>query len=155
MALITLFGVHMTYLALSVLIGEALVGGMIAAAVVMAHIHKGRNHHWMMLAAFLGDVLVVKPIMIYRISQGVFGPFPYTHTPALPHMVLAILAAGLGIVNIWLGYRYMVRGGKSKNMYLNAKGARHRIVGAVFVAIWAATLIYGIWIFYTTYVGPA
>ena len=154
MDLITLFGVKMTYLALSVLIGEALVGSLIAAAVVMAHTHRGRNHHWMMLAAFLGDVLVVKPVMIYRVSQGVFGPFPYSHTSALPHMALAILAAALGITNIWLGFRYRVKSGKSKNFYLSAKGARHRIVGAVFVALWVATLIYGIWIFYTTYIGP-
>jgi len=152
--LITVFGVKMTYLALSVLIGEALVGIAIAAAIVMAHIHKGRNHHWIILAAFLGDVLVVKPLMIYRVSQGFFGSFPYPHTSGLPHIALAILTAALGIVNIWLGFRYRVKSGKSKNFYLNAKGARHRVVGAVFVALWAATMIYGIWIFYATYIGP-
>ena len=154
MDLITLFGVKMTYLALSVLIGEGLVGIVIAAAVVMAHMHKGRNHHWMILAAFVGDLLVVKPLMMYRVSQGFFGSFPYPHTPGLAHMSFAILTAALGIANIWLGFRYRVNSGKSKNFYLSAKGARHRIVGAVFVALWAATLIYGIWIFYTTYVGP-
>jgi uncharacterized membrane protein YozB (DUF420 family) len=152
--LITVFGVEMTYLALSVLIGEALVGIVIAAAIVMAHMHKGRNHHWMILAAFLGDLLIVKPLMMYRVSQGFFGSFPYPHTPGLAHMSLAILTAALGIANIWLGFRYRVKGGKSKNFYLNAKGARHRIVGAVFVALWAATMIYGIWIFYNTYIGP-
>jgi uncharacterized membrane protein YozB (DUF420 family) len=154
MDLITILGVQMTYLALTVLIGEALVGIVIAGAVIMAHMHRGRNHHWMILAAFLGDLLVMKPLMIYRVSQGAFGPFPYSHTPALPHMVLAIFAAALGITNIWLGFRYRVKSGKSKNIYLNAKGARHRLVGAVFVALWAATMIYGIWIFYTTYIGP-
>lgn len=154
MDLITVFGVEMTYLALSVLIGEALVGIAIAAAIVMAHMHKGRNHHWMILAAFLGDLLIVKPLMMYRVSQGFFGSFPYPHTPGLAHMSLAILTAALGIANIWLGFRYRVKGGKSKNFYLNAKGARHRIVGAVFVALWAATMIYGIWIFYAAYIGP-
>jgi len=69
-------------------------------------------------------------------------------------MALAILAAALGIINIWLGFRYRIKSGKSKNAYLNAKGARHRIVGAVFLALWAAALIYGIWIFHNTYVGP-
>lgn len=144
----------MTYLALAVLVGEALVGGLITAAVVMAQTHRGRYHHWMMLSAFLGDVLVVKPIMIYRISQGIFGPFPYSHTPAMPHMILAALAAALGITNIYLGFKYRIISGKAKNFYLNEKGVRHRLIGAAFVAVWAATLIYGIYIFYTTYIGP-
>ncbi len=154
MDLITILGVRMTYLALSVLIGEAMVGIVISVAVIMAHMHKGRNHHWLMLTAFLGDLLVVKPLMIYRVSQGFFGSFPYPHTPGLFHISLAILVAALGITNIWLGFRYRVKGGNSKNFFLNAKGARHRMVGAFFVALWAATMIYGIWIFYTTYVGP-
>lgn len=144
----------MTYLALSVLVGEAMVGITIVAAVVMAHMHRGRNHHWMILAAFLGDFLVVKPIMIYRVSQGQFGPFPYSHTTVLPHMALAILTAALGATNIWFGFRYRTRSGNSRNFYLSSKGARHRIVGSMFVALWAATMIYGIWIFYTTYIGP-
>jgi uncharacterized membrane protein YozB (DUF420 family) len=152
--LINILGVRMTYLAFSVLIGEALVGFTIGVAVVMAHMHKGRNHHWMIMAAFLGDLLVVKPLMIYRVSQGFFGSFPYPNTPGLAHISLAILTAALGITNIWLGFRYRIRSGKSKNIYLNAKGRKHRIVGAVFVALWAATMIYGIWIFYSTYIGP-
>ncbi len=151
---VTVFGVTTTYLALSVIIGEALVGAVITAAIVMAHIHKGRNHHWMILAAFLGDLLVVKPLMIYRASQGFFGSFPYPHTPGLYHITLAILAASFGLVNIWLGFRYRIKNKKSKNFYLNAKGRRHRIVGAVFVILWSATTVFGVWIFYTNYIGP-
>ena len=154
MDLITVFGVRMTFLALSVLIGEAVVGIVMAVAVIMAHTHRGRNHHWMILTAFLGDLLVVKPIMIYRVSQGAFGSFPYSHTPVLPHMALAIFTAALGAINIWLGFKYRIKSGKSKNFYLSAKGTRHRIVGATFVALWESTMIVGIWIFYTTYIGP-
>jgi uncharacterized membrane protein YozB (DUF420 family) len=151
---VTLFGVKMTYLALSVLVGETVVGIVIATAIVMAHIHKGRNHHWMILGAFLGDLLVVKPLMIYRVSQNAFGSFPYTHTSGLPHIGLAVITAALGAVNIWLGFRYRIRSGKTKNFYLNAKGRKHRRVGALFVTLWTATMIYGMWIFYTMYVRP-
>ncbi len=152
--MIDILGARTTLLALAVVIGEAIIGLTIAIAVIMAHTHKGRNHHWLILGAFLGDLLVVKPLMIYRVSQGFFGDFPYPHTPGLQHISLAVGTASLGAVNVWLGYRYRVRSNKSKNYYLGPKGRRHRWVGYAFVVLWSATLIYGLWVFYTSYVRP-
>lgn len=154
MAFVTLFGIKIPYLALEVLIGEALVGIAILTALIMAHTHRGRYHHWIILAAFLGDLLVVKPIMINRISQGVFGSFPYGHTLGLPHMVLAIGTAALGIGAIVLGFHYRVKSVKSKKMYMTARGRIHRFVGAAFVAVWVITLIYGLRIFFLFYGFP-
>ncbi len=152
--IVNVLGVRMTLLVLAVLVGEAIVGVTIAVAVLMAHTHKGRNHHWLMLGAFSGDLLVVKPLMIYRVWQGFFGDFPYPHTSGLPHISLAVTAACVGAVNIWLGYRYRIRSAKSRNFHLGPKGRRHRLVGTSFLILWSATLIYGTWIFYTTYIRP-
>jgi len=151
---IDILGARTTLLALTVIVGEAIIGVSIAAAVLMAHFHKGRNHHWLIIGAFLGDLLVVKPLMIYRVSQGFFGDFPYPHTSGLEHIALAVSTACLGGANIWLGYRYRVRSSKSKNFYLGPKGRRHRLIGAAFVILWSATLVYGVWIFYTSYIRP-
>jgi hypothetical protein len=154
MAFVTLFGIKMTYLAFEVLIGEALVGVTILTALIMAHTHRGRYHHWLILGAFLGDLLVVKPIMIMRISQGVFGPFPFSHTLGLPHMALAIGTASLGVAAILLGFHYRVKSVKSKKMYMTAGGRIHGFVGAAFVAVWVITLIYGLRIFFLFYGFP-
>ncbi len=151
MAIVDFFGVLLPLFAVEVIVGEIIVAVLIATALFLAITHRGRYHHWVLPAAYFIDVLLVKPIMISRITTGVFGSFPYFNTLGFPHVMLAILTAALGAVTIYLGFRFRIYNKKNKKMYLKAKGRIHRFFGAAFVVSWAITLAYGLRIAMTFY----
>jgi hypothetical protein len=76
--------------------------GLFVTAVLMAALHKGRCHHYLVLSGFLLDELVMKPLMYQRLSLGVFGSFPYSGTSAIPHLALAVITTVLGVLAIYL-----------------------------------------------------
>ena len=148
-ASVDLFGVQMPLEAAVALVGEVVVGIVLLASVYMAAKHQGRVHHWMMLSAYLGDELVLKPIMYYRASLGVFGPFPFYHTSGFTHLIIGIVAAALGLAAILLAFKFRARSGKK--MYLKVKGRPHRWFGAAYVVAWYVSLFYGLLIVHQVY----
>jgi len=151
MALVDLFGVRLPEEAAVLLVGESVVASLFVAAVVLAARHRGTYHHYLILSGFLLDELVMKPLMYGRLALGVFGNYPYSGTLGLPHIAVAILATVLGIVTVCMGFRYRVK--KDRRMFLRPKGRIHRIVGASYLVAWAATLLLGLRIFATFYLG--
>ena len=151
MALVELLGVRMPVEAAIVLVGEAVVGVVLVIAFYLAATHKGRYHHWMMLSAFLFDELVLKGIMVRKLLDGALGSYPYEGTGGTPHVVLSAICTVAGIAVIYLGFRHRVR--RAGNMFLPPKGRKpHKIVGLVYLASWAATLLVGMRIFWDFYV---
>lgn len=149
MGLVSLFGAHVEPRIALLILGEITVGILLVASFIMAARHKGRYHHYMMLSAFLTDELVLKPLMYQRLTLGVFGSFPYSGTLGLPHVLLAISATILGATTIFLGFKFRLK--KGKKMFMPIKGRIHKIIGAVYLASWTATLLLGVRIFATFY----
>lgn len=145
MGLVNLFGAHVESRVAFLIIGEIVVGILLVLAFVMAARHKGRYHHYMILSAFLADELVFKPLMYQRLTLGVFGSFPYSGTVGLPHIMLAISATVLGAATVVLGFRFRIK--KGKKMFMPPKGRIHKIVGALYLVSWFATLLFGVLIF--------
>jgi uncharacterized membrane protein YozB (DUF420 family) len=129
----------------TVLIGEAIVVALLIIAFLMARKHRGRDHHLIMLGAFLLDELLLKPIMIARAFDGTNGTFPWSGTAILPHLALSVVMTVLGMIVILFGFKYSVR--KGKNMFLPPKGKLHKIIGYAFIASWLASYLVGLWIF--------
>jgi hypothetical protein len=149
MGLVSLFGVQVESRVAFLIVGEIVVGAVLILALVMAARHKGWYHHYMILSAFLADELVMKPLMYQRLALGVFGSFPYPGTIGLPHVLLAVSATVLGAVTVILGFRFRVK--KKKKMFMPPKGRVHKIFGALYLASWFATMLYGIRIFASFY----
>jgi len=145
MGLVSLFGAHVEPRIAIIMIGEILVGVLLVLAFVMAARHKGLYHHYMILSAFLTDELIFKPLMYQRLTLGVFGSFPYSGTIGLPHLMLAVTATALGAATVVLGFRYRIK--KAKKMFMPPKGRIHKIVGALYLVSWFATMLYGVRIF--------
>jgi uncharacterized membrane protein YozB (DUF420 family) len=149
MGLVNLFGAHVEPRIAFLMMGEIVVGVLLALAFIMAARHKGRYHHYMILPAFLADELVIKPLMYQRLTLGVFGAFPYPGTSGLPHILLAASATVLGTATMILGFKFRIK--KEKKMFLPPKGKIHKIVGALYLVSWFATMLYGVRIFVLFY----
>ncbi len=132
-----------------VMIGEMIIAGLFVTAVLMAALHKGWYHHYLVLSGFLLDELVMKPLMYGRLSLGVFGSFPYSGTSAIPHLVLAVITTVLGVLAIYLAFKH--RSKKDHKMFLPPKGKIHKYMGAAYLLAWLATLIVGLRIFASFY----
>lgn len=148
--MVELLGVVMPDIVAFFLIGELAVFAVIVAAFVLARLHRGRHHHYVMLAAFLVDMVVFKPLMTARAFSGVWGEYPWSGTSILPHMVLDSLALVAGLGAIFLGFRYRVK--KDANMFMPPEGKMHRWLGRAFIVLWTITLLGGLRIFMDAYV---
>lgn len=135
----------------TVLIGETIVAVLLVIAFLIARKHQGRNHHLIMLGAFLLDELILKPIMIIRALDGTSGAFPWNGSAILPHLAIAIVMTVLGIATIFIGFQRSVR--KGKKMFLPPKGRIHRLIGYAFIASWFASYLVGLWIFGSIWLG--
>jgi hypothetical protein len=149
MAFVELFGVLMPFESAVLLVGESIIAVLFIVAVVLAALHKGTYHHYLVLSGFLLDELVFKPLMYQRLSLGVLGSFPYEATAGLPHIALSSVATVLGIVTIYLGFRYRTK--KGWRMFMPPKGRIHRYIGASYLIAWAVTMVIGLRIFATFY----
>jgi uncharacterized membrane protein YozB (DUF420 family) len=74
---------------------------------------------------------------------------PWEGTKIVPHLLISLLAAVLGVATVYLGFRYRVK--KERKMFLPPKGKLHRIVGALFLVLWSATFAIGLVMFLETY----
>jgi uncharacterized membrane protein YozB (DUF420 family) len=140
-----IFGANVPLLVDVNLLGESILAVLLVVAFVLAAIHKGRVHHFLMLAVFALDLLVFKPIMFSLALNGSNGQFPWEGSQILPHLIVSTIVAALGLVTIYLGYRNFVM--KDGNMYMPRPGRVHRVVGALFIVLWLATYIVGVYIF--------
>jgi len=143
-----LFGATVAPVVGFLLFGEIVILAALVIAFLMARMHRGREHHYIMLAAFLADLLVFKPLMLSRASA-VGGSYPWEGTRIVPHLLISLLTAVLGVATVYLGFRYRVK--KERKMFLPPKGKLHRIVGALFLVLWSATFAIGLVIFLETY----
>src|SRR4030042_5351250 len=150
MDFVELFGVFMPGEVGISLVLEIAVAVLLALALFMAATHRGPSHHWIMLAAFLVDDLIAKPIMVQRLTLGVFGDFPYSSTSGLVHISLSIITTVSGIIAIYLGFRYRVK--KDGKMFMPPRGRIHKIFGAVFYASWYLAFLLGMRVFLMFYV---
>ena len=149
MSTIDLLGTILPSQVAIVMIGEMIIAGLFVTAVLMAALHKGWYHHCLVLGGFLLDELVMKPLMYQRLSLGVFGSFPYSGTTAIPHLTLAVITTVLGVLAIYLAFKY--RSKKDHKMFLPPKGKTHKYMGAAYLMAWLATLIVGLRIFTSFY----
>ena len=143
-----IFGATVEPIVALFLLGELGVLVGLVVAFFLGRFHKGRAHHYLMLVAFLADLLVFKPLMYSR-AVSVWGPFPWEGTRIAPHLVLSALAGAAGAVAIILGFKYRIK--KGPKMLMPPKGRLHRRLGWVFLVVWSAALIVGILIFVETY----
>lgn len=144
-----MLGVTMPVETAFMLLGEVAVGIVLLTAFVLALTHRGAYHHWMMLAAFLFDELVLKAMMVQKLMQGVLGDFPYTGTSGLPHLLLSTLCTVAGLLAIYLGFRFRVK--KDRRMFMPPKGRIHKVAGAVYIVSWLASFVIGLAIFRSSY----
>jgi uncharacterized membrane protein YozB (DUF420 family) len=145
---LNLFGATVSPIVAFFLLGELSVLIVLVAAFIMARLHKGSTHHYLMLSAFLADILVFKPLMFSRAST-VYGSFPWDGTRLAPHFLIAASVAIIGACTVVLGFKYRVK--KGSKMFMPPKGKLHRIVGALFLILWSATFAIGLVIFLETY----
>ena len=143
-----LFGATVAPIVAFFLFGELAILAALVVAFVLARMHKGSVHHYMMLTAFLADLLVFKPLMFSRASS-VWGSYPWDGTRIAPHLLISVVAAVLGASSVVLGFKYRIK--KGPKMFLPPKGKLHRVAGALFLVLWSATLVIGLIIFLETY----
>ena len=148
--MVNLFGAQVPSAVALMLMGETVLLAIFLGAWVLAKLHKGRDHHYVMLGAFAFDVLVFKPLMISRAFR-VFGPFPWSGTSISLHLYLDLVVAVLGVASIYLGFKYRVK--KGAKMFLPPKGRMHKWTGYLFVALWVATFVLGVKIFAWAHLG--
>jgi uncharacterized membrane protein YozB (DUF420 family) len=149
-ALVELFGVILPVEVAVVLIGEIVVGIVLAVAFFLAATHRGTYHHWMVLSAFLFDELLLKGLMVQRLTIGALGEFPYEGTPGVPHIALSAIGTIAGICVIYLGFKNRVK--RDGRMFLPPKGRKpHRIAGLVYLTAWTATFLLGLRMFSSFY----
>ena len=148
--MIDLLGVKVPSVVALALIGEIVVLAALVTAVLMAHAHRGRDHHYLILVAFLFDLLVLKPIMLSRIAGNIYGAYPWDGTLILPHVFMEPISTVSGAVTIFLGFKHRTK--KDGKMFMPPKGRMHRIVGLVFIVSWTLTFILGMMIFNQVYV---
>ncbi len=144
------FGVTVQPIVAFFLFGELAVLVVLLAAFVYARIHKGAVHHYMMLVAFLADLLILKPLMFSRASS-TWGAFPWDGTRIAPHFLVSLSVVVLGVITVILGFKFRVK--KGSRMFLPPKGRMHKIIGWAFLGLWAATFVIGLVIFKENYLG--
>jgi len=145
-----LFGAQVPTVVALMFIGETALLAIFLAAWVLGRLHKGRYHHYVMLAAFAADMLVFKPLMITRALQ-VYGHYPWPGTSISLHLYLDVAVIVLGLVSIYYGFKFRIR--KGVKMFLPPKGRMHKWVGYLFIALWIATFVLGIRIFAWAHLG--
>lgn len=145
-----LFGVTVQPIVAFFLFGELAVLVVLLAAFVYARIHKGAAHHYLMLVAFLADLLILKPLMFSRASTA-YGSFPWDGTRIAPHFLVSLSVVVLGVITVVLGFKFRVK--KGPKMFLPPKGRMHKIIGWAFLGLWAATFVIGLVIFKENYIG--
>jgi uncharacterized membrane protein YozB (DUF420 family) len=131
-------------------IGEAAMLAVFIVAWLLGRLHKGKYHHYVMLAAFATDMLVFKPLMTTRALE-VFGPFPWPGTSISLHLYLDLAVTVLGFVSIYYGFKFRIK--KGGKMFLPPKGRMHKWAGYLFIAFWIATFVLGIRIFAWAHLG--
>jgi len=150
--MIEFFGAIMSEGTAVVLIGEAAVAAVIVVAFVLARLHKGKYHHWLMLTAFASDFLVFKMIMAVKLVDGNYGTFPWDiHWAILPHVLAAVATTVFAIGAILLAFKHYTK--KDGKMLLPPKGRKHRWLGRLFIISWWASTVLGYVIFFKFYVG--
>lgn len=149
MSTIDLLGTVMPSQVAILMVGEIVIAGLFLSAVLMAALHRGWYHHYIVLSGFLLDELAMKPLMYSRLSLGVFGSFPYPGPSAIPHLVLAVITTVLGVLAIYLAFKH--RSKKDHKMFLPPKGKIHKYMGTAYMLAWLATLIVGLRIFASFY----
>ncbi|MGQ9588044.1 MAG: hypothetical protein ACUVT7_06675, partial [Thermoplasmata archaeon] len=107
--MVELFGSDVPATATAMLFGEVAVFCAYLVAVLLAAVHRGKHHHCVMLAAFLTDVLVFKPVMSMRAFGDVWGGYPWSGTSILRHVVLNALTLVAGITAIDRGFKYLAK----------------------------------------------
>jgi len=130
------------------LLGEAGVLAALVLAYFLGRYHKGRAHHYLMLVAFLADVLVFKPLMYTRAGIA-WGSFPWEGTRIAPHLFLSAAAAVIGLVVVVLGFKFRIK--KGTKMFMPPKRKLHKILGLLFIAVWSVAFVSGLLIFIETY----
>jgi len=143
-----LFGASVAPIVAFFLLGELAVLVTLIVAIILARLHKGSIHHYLVLIAFLSDSLLFKPLMLSRASSA-WGSWPWDGTRIAPHLLVSIVAAVLGVLAVVLGFRYRVK--KGSKMFLPPKGKLHRTIGWLFLVLWLLTFTVGIVIFLETY----
>jgi uncharacterized membrane protein YozB (DUF420 family) len=126
------------------LVGEAVLLTAYVTAWVLARKHRGRHHHFVMLSSFALDMLVFKPLMLSR-AIGTYGSYPWPGTNIAIHFWFDVLVAILGVLTIYLAFRFRVK--KNKKMFMPPKGRIHRTAGYAFIVLWVSTFVLGIWLF--------
>jgi hypothetical protein len=63
--------------------------------------------------------------------------------------LLAVSVTVLGAATVILGFKFRIK--KQKKMFLPPKGRVHKIVGALYLVSWFATMLYGVRIFVLFY----
>jgi len=148
--MVLVFGSDVPAIVAVMLFGEIAVFCVYLVAVLFAAVHRGKPHHYMMLAAFLTDILVFKPLMSMRAFGDVWGGYPWSGTSILRHMVLDTITLVVGIATIYLGFKYRVK--RENKMFMPpARKKIHRVVGTSFIILWLVTLVVGISIFVESY----
>ena len=147
--LVDIFGMTLEPIVVFFLLGELGVLVALAIAYSLARYHKGTAHHYLMLAAFLADLLVFKPLMYSRAGTA-WGAFPWDGTRIAPHLFVAALAGAIGVIDILLGFKYRVK--KGPKMFMPPKGRLHRTLGLLFLAAWSVAFVIGLVIFLETWV---
>jgi uncharacterized membrane protein YozB (DUF420 family) len=140
-----IFGANVPLLVDVNLLGESILAILLVVALLLAALHKGHIHHYLMLAAFALDLVVFKPIMFSLALNGSNGLFPWEGSQILLHLIVSTIVAVLGLVAIYLGFRKVVR--KDGKMLMPRTGRVHRIAGAAFIGLWLATYFIGLYIF--------
>jgi uncharacterized membrane protein YozB (DUF420 family) len=130
------------------MIGEISILVALVVAFLLARLHKGRAHHYLMLAVFGADLLVFKPLMYMRASSA-WGSFPWEGTRIAIHLALSVVAAILGVVVVVLGFRYRIK--RDSKMLMPPKGRMHRILGRLFIASWGLAYLMGVVIYLQAY----
>jgi len=145
---VNLFGATVEPIVAFFLLGELGVLVALVAAYLLGRFHKGRAHHYLMLVAFLADLLVFKPLMYSRASSA-WGSFPWDGTRIAPHLILSASAGAIGAIDVLLGFKYRIK--KGPKMFMPPKGKLHRTLGLLFLAVWSVAFVIGLVIFLETY----
>lgn len=144
-----IFGENVPWIVDLNLLGESMLAILLISALVLAALHKGHLHHYIMLTVFAVDLLVFKPIMIMLATDGSNGLYPWEGSSILPHLIVSATVAALGFLTIYLGFKKVLR--KGGRMYMPKQGRIHRIIGATFIILWLATYVVGLMIFYNAW----
>jgi uncharacterized membrane protein YozB (DUF420 family) len=131
-------------------VGETALLAVFIGAWVLARLHKGKHHHYIMLGAFVADMLIFKPLMITR-ALDVYGPYPWPGTSISLHFWLDAGVVVLGVASFATAFKFRIK--KKDKMFLPPKGRIHRYVGYVFIALWVVTFVVGIRLFAWAHLG--